>query len=290
MVCNSCGFTEHCVYLNQLSRSDRKQLRDVGAHDRTENIRDQARLEFQDHFISGKTGHRYKHVEYFLERVSQWAMREKEISDDDWESILIVFHDWCLSKGLRYIIPTRAQLSQNIGRIPGTVCLSKTDVRDILNECQNRFPVKEVDFRKPIKINYRSPVKEVDFGKPTKNNFCRKYLEKWLSIRYRLCGVKSTYYRCPPWLLECLKEYFELVVAAFNRVIYQSDGRKRMIGYNFVFRRLFDLFGFTFCCDDFPLKDTKSNQDNILMWKKVCKYYQWPYINSDYDGGDQGFQ
>lgn len=269
MVCNNCGLTELCVFVNQLSGSDRKRLREIGEHDQTENIIDLSDYGIQTGPLKRSTRSGYKHMEYFQERIDQWAMQETPIPADDWEIFLCAFHDWCLKQRLKYIIPTREQLSQNNGRIAGTVCTTKQEIRDILVECENRCPLTYPD----------------DGSDPVKNKFCRKYLEKWLSIRRRLCGVKSSYAKCPAWLIEALKEYFEMVVSAFMKVIHQQQGRKRMIGYNFVFRRLFDLFGFTFCCDDFPTKNTKSNMENIGFWRIICKYYQWPYINSDYNGG-----
>ena len=269
MVCDHCGFTRDGILLNQMSTSDRRLLRAWGEHDKTETIRDVSTAGVQAYSSKRSTRQRYKHMEYFLERIDQWAMQETAVPADDWETFLCAFHDWCLRKGFRYIIPTREQLYSHIGRIPGTVYTTKEDIRDILVECQNRCPLKF----------------PADGSDPVANKFCRKYLEKWLSIRYRLCGVKSTFSECPAWLIEALKEYFPMVVTAFMRLIHDRTGRKRMIGYNFVFRRLLDLFGFTFCCVDFPVKDTKASKTYIIHWKIICKYYQWPYINSDYNGG-----
>jgi hypothetical protein len=112
----------------------------------------------------------------------------------------------------------------------------------------------------------------------------RKYLEKFLTIRFRLCGKSSCGVKAPVWIDDEIKRMFALVEAPFDRLVRDKSVRSSFPNYNFCFRRFFDILGCPQYNVDFPpLKSQKKREDIILIWLKLIHYLKWPYLNSDGD-------
>lgn len=137
---------------------------------------------------------------------------------------------------------------------PETYCLTKEDIRQYLRNIDRR-----------------------NGGK----TFVTKYLEKWLTIRFRLCGVASFGVSARDTLDFDLKSKFEQV----HRTALQlgrHDRRISLISYNFIFRRIFDLLGVSDYGLDFPpLKNHNKRVELVGHWLAYIKFLNWPYLNSD---------
>ena len=112
--------------------------------------------------------------------------------------------------------------------------------------------------------------------------FIRCYLEKWLTIRHRLIGQRSTGTYADDSLVDILKCQFSEIQGPFDKFIRERCGRHSLLNYNFIFRRLLDLNGCSWMAEDFPpLKTTTKQKRLIEMWREICKHLKWPYVNSD---------
>lgn len=115
-----------------------------------------------------------------------------------------------------------------------------------------------------------------------KPRFIRKYLEKWLTIRYELTGDRSRGYYAPETLVLAIRKRFAEVLPCFKRRI-KGNGRYSIISINFLFRRFFDLEDEPWFAADFPpLKTDAKRKKLVQMWTEVCLELDYPYINSDY--------
>lgn len=141
-------------------------------------------------------------------------------------------------------------------------CLTKEDIRQFLRRIDTRYGGKR---------------------------FVTKYLEKWLTIRSRLCGVDSYGVNAPPELDETLKARFEEVHRTALR-LGQRDKRISLISYNFIIRRIFDLIGCSRYGLDFPpLKNHSKRVELVGHWMAYISFLNWPYINSDADNFGSDF-
>jgi hypothetical protein len=133
----------------------------------------------------------------------------------------------------------------------------------------------------PTKEDIRQVLRAIDIQRNVQR-FVRKYLEKFLTIRYRLCGVKSHGVDAPEWIDDEIKRMFALVEAPFDRLVRDKSIRSSFPNYNFCFRRFFDILGCPQYNEDFPpLKSQKKREDIILIWLKLIHYLKWPYLNTD---------
>lgn len=118
-------------------------------------------------------------------------------------------------------------------------------------------------------------------GRGKQARFIRKYLEKWLSIRFMLTGVKSRGCVAPDWLVNAVRKRFNSILVPFKKHL-KGNGRYSMINLNFVFRRIFDIEGVPWYSIDFPPLKTESKRRKLVnMWVECCKYTGYPYINRD---------
>ena len=112
--------------------------------------------------------------------------------------------------------------------------------------------------------------------------FVRKYLEKALTIRYKLCGIPSHGKNAPAWIVEEFKHMFGCLQVPFDRLVRSRKERYSFPNYNFVIRRFCDFLGCTEYAVDFPpLKSAKKREEIVRIWLKLIKFLRWPYINSD---------
>lgn len=112
--------------------------------------------------------------------------------------------------------------------------------------------------------------------------YVKKYFEKWLTIRFRLSGVRSLAQKVPHWIGEEMCIMFQELQRAFWYTIYDRNSRKSMPSYNFVICRLLDMLNQSHACADFPELKTDNKKRKLReYWRRICRYMQWPYINSD---------
>lgn len=77
---------------------------------------------------------------------------------------------------------------------------------------------------------------------------------------------------------------FAAVQVPFNSQIRKDGGRHSWIGYNFCFRRFFDLLDMSHHNVDFPpLKSKKKRQEVTSYWLRILSFTKWPYIDTDAD-------
>lgn len=252
-----CGLCEAGVFINQHS-----------FRERADAFRDDHRLLDEDpRWVGGYedaagTGvgasvTPYQHEMYFDVRLRHWAMQERKIAGEAWESIVEEFQRRYPSA----TIPTTEQLSGAREPIEGAVVLTKPDVHAILLACDTTEQ----------KAIFRS----------TETKFVRRFLRRWLSIRFRLSGKSSTYHKCPVWMLELVKERFPKVLTFFSSH-YQSKSHITFPSYDFVIRRLLDLCGGGEYAVDFDVARSEKKRWALnAFWLAVCKFYWWPYINTD---------
>lgn len=214
---------------------------------------------------------------YLRERLAQWSRTEPRIPPADWEVICNEFVEWARERGyLDNHVPTRKELRKR-GRVPGTLLLSKDEVREILLRCDRHASDPQPQ---PGDYNYGVEPHDPDFIRF--GRFRERYLEKWLTIRWRLSGVGTAADDVPATVLDEVIELFQKCMPAFRAVVYERGVRTSFIGYNFVLCRLFDLLGFSHCNEDFPTLKTPKRQRVLQeFWKKICAFNLWPYINSD---------
>lgn len=111
-----------------------------------------------------------------------------------------------------------------------------------------------------------------------------KYLEKWISIRHELQGIKGSAHSCTDMHVHEIRDKFIKVEKAFTQLLSHVKSRRSMISYNFVFRRIFDLMGHPEWGLDFPvLKNSHKRVEVTAYWLHILHYLTWPYINSDED-------
>lgn len=106
--------------------------------------------------------------------------------------------------------------------------------------------------------------------------------EKYRTLIYRITGVKSVGMLVDESLGVELEELHNRLLFAYTYVRPHFAGRKSSLGYNFVFRRLFDLLGHWEYGADFPpLKSRKKRLETVRLWRLFCAHLDWPYVNSD---------
>lgn len=113
-------------------------------------------------------------------------------------------------------------------------------------------------------------------------SFGTKYLEKWLTIRWRFCGLASSGQSAPPDLLDLLMDDFAHLEEAFAHSVQDPLGRKAFPSYNTILYRLLELYNCVHLAVDLPqLKTRRARKKTELFWWQMCKYLKWPYISSD---------
>lgn len=187
----------------------------------------------------------YQRITYFGERISQWCMREPAIPDDDLQRIV-------------------AELRKRIGNDPALWWRGGP-------EHQWRLLSEHV-ITKP---ECRELLKAIDDTLP-RPYFRRKYLEKFFTIRWELCGVPSFGRDASCDLIIFLREGFAALQTPFERAVRQTGKRYSFPNYNFVFRRLFDLFGCSHYGDEFPpLQSARKRQETVAAWLDMLPFVNW---------------
>lgn len=216
---------------------------------------------------------------YFNERLSQWALSDPEIPDRHWECIFDAWEWFCETRNIDAILPRPDELRQCRGKqIAGTYLCTKDEIGIILDRCDTVMRETGEDFEDMDEDLHKMPRKRARSREP---RFKKKYFEKWLKIRQRLTGKGSSFSKIPPWSFDVMTEGFEKVRMAHDALTRNSK-RKALPGYNCIAARFLDMCGISHLRHDFPPPKTRKTRRNLFkQWKEICRYNQWPYINSD---------
>lgn len=192
----------------------------------------------------------YKRSTYWAERISQWQQNEPRIPTEDWDEIECAYLDeWWDAAPVE------------------PPALDKDRIRGLLRSldlARKRDEDLAPEDRKP--------------------RFVRKYLEKWLTIRYQLTGIESRGCRVSYAVVDELKYLFNVIQPAFDLTCKHPGSRFSMLNYNFLFRRFFDLINRSDLCVDFPpLKSQAKRANMVQLWLEITHNMCWPYLNSDGD-------
>lgn len=201
---------------------------------------------------------RYKRAFYLRERISQWFMSEPEIPDEDWELMSERYIIFLRSSGFKDCLPRRGDLAKARGKcISGFHEPTREQIRSILHDCDS---VRD---------------DEAEYS------FVTRYLEKWLTIRWRFCGKGTRAKELPGNLLEFLLNAFERLDHAFPHV-RETIRRKSFPNYNEVWRNLLTLYRSKRFQKDFPpLRTRRAFKKFEISWWFLCKYLKWPYLTKD---------
>ncbi len=286
VVCVSCSAVDHYVRVASGSgRSFDPRME--------ENL--QTAFQAEDQTVhSNRKGNSlpYSRATYFNERISQWAMAEPRIPDRIWDKIDVGFLDYTAELGFAVNVPSARELAASGGRqLPNTYVLSKEEVATILARAESLDDFADIEDTppKPKRRGRRrmcTLMKEVEAArrkrKDKKGWMKDKFLEKWLTIRWRYSGKTSRFHECPAWIAPTLQEQFQLLQPAFRACVYDSVKRRSFPNYSFGFRRLLELNGQDHALVDFPLLKTRRKRLKLDdYWWRMCKFMQWPYINCD---------
>lgn len=216
---------------------------------------------------------------YFNERLSQWALADPEIPDRHWEYIFDACEWFCETRGIDAILPCPHELRESRGKqIAGTYLYTKDEIGIILSRCDTVMAENGEDFEDLDDDQFKLPRKRARSRQP---RFKNKYFEKWLKIRWRLTGKGSSFGKLPAWSHEMMIDAFPKVGEAHDR-LNRDKKRKALPGYNCIAARFLDLCGMSHLRGDFPPPKTRKARRNLFkQWRDICRYNQWPYINSD---------
>ena len=265
VLCLCCGYCDPGIMVNVATNSDRERALSEGTFLMEEDVRVVA-LNLGETRPSHRGGVRkrrrsqYKRTTYLRERISQWFMSEPDIPEDDWETIVGVFAE----RFPDAYFPIPADLTHSRGvRIKGTARLDKEAIRSLLHACDALTTPSWADPRRP-------------------RHFTTRYLEKWLSIRWKLTGQATTSRHAPAILLDLFMDDFARVEQAFRQTIQHTMRRKSFPFYNDVIHKLFALYTFEDLADDFPrLKTRRAQRKSNIYWWHICKYLRWPYLTKE---------
>jgi hypothetical protein len=232
----------------------------------------------------------YRRSTYASERIGQWMGIEPAIDDYDWNEIK---REWGVrTRNPRFVIiwpespppifpdllaayleterraalePDEMVREHDMYAVFPHLChvMTRDDCRDLLRTLDERAR----------RNNVQPPPR-----------FVQKYYEKFLTIRYLLCGVPSTGMsaRVTPAFVTTMKQLFMQTQVPFAQVVRGRLRRYSFISYNFCFRRIFDIMGCSYMGEDFPpLKSKRKRDDVVFLWLLLIRHLRWPYINSD---------
>lgn len=217
-----------------------------------------------------KTPARYRREVYLRERLAQWNMLEHPISPADWADIEAAHRDFDIVRGGQGKSPSGEELRRCGGRaIPLFRILTKEEIGEILDAATARRRLSRTE---------ANPFYQPDPDE-REVNFRRKYLEKWLSIRWRFCGLAPSSKRMTHHLFEQILDALPRLEEAFNRTVKLQGKRKSFPHYSTVIHHILQLHGQEKLAEDLPLAKTRRARKAIEgYWFQMCGYLQWPYL------------
>lgn len=188
----------------------------------------------------------YKRQYYLRERLRQWFMSETPIPAFDWAIIELTYSR---ESGVRIPTPRELRVARGFP-IEGLPILSKDNIRSLLRNCDA--------------LN-------------NEKRFLSKYLEKWLTIRWRFCGKATKANHGTNNLLQDICYAFSRAEQAFSKISHLK--RKSFPSYNGVIARILELNGCAELTEDFPpMRTRRARKKFELYWWEICKQSQWPYL------------
>lgn len=220
----------------------------------------------------------YRRQAYFRDRLSQWLHTEKPIPKHDLAVIKKEWRRYLHGLGVPGVLPTKAALRKSRGKIiSGCHPLEKSDIRSILRACDARLEaIRKKKLAEwpddPMWKCYRDEI-----GEQSKS-FVKRYLEKWLSLRWRFTGQHSTAAECPHENFDQLQEYLGKLDRSFP-ACFAGEKRKAFPNWNEVTRNLLQLLFLEHLGGDFPgLRTQRAKNRANYHWWKFCRFHKWPYL------------
>lgn len=279
-VCLSCGacFGGLLVGVDNRKRGDDKINEDKAVF--TENARNVAfdSIGVRSAKLASGKKDTYRRKTYFRDRMSQWLQSEKPIPKKDWHTIKREWRRYLSNKGIPGVLPTKASLRKSRGKIiSGCHPLEKADIRCILRACDVVTENERQEQLAQWPADSMWDIYREDIG-PKAPSFVTRYLEKWLSLRWRFTGVHSTAAECPHRIFETLEDYFEKLDKSFPSCI-QNEKRKSFPSYNEMVKNLLQLLFLEHLGSDFPgLRTERARNKANFYWWQFCRYHKWPYL------------
>lgn len=208
--------------------------------------------------LSSSRGKCYKAVFHFNERCALFTMEDPVIPDEMFE--LIEREAWATYHS--------DQEDCLVFSYPHPEDLTREDIRRILRSITVPSYLEETFFEHP-----RCKKRSV--------SMCRKYLEKWLTIKKRLSGkspYKSDGLVDPPWqLVKGLKESFACIPTVFYRRLY-GDKRRNLPNYNLLFAALLCRLGHPEYIPYFPMLKSPTKLINAVeMVREIFDDLRWSF-------------
>lgn len=271
LVCHSCGFCLGGIAISVRDRADNGVggcQTDGMVH---QGIRDAALVGCEAPVgLHAKRRGQYSRQNYLREKFRQWCMAEPPIGPEDWKLIERAYCNYAdTTIRIAYFIPTGEQLRRAKGKpIPGCIVLRKEDIRCILHDCDA--------------LRRQSYDWKCDPEERKKPSFVTRFLEKWITIRWRFSGQGSLFATAPTDLSDVLLENFSSLQQAFVNTVQAEKIRKTFPSYNTVISRLMEMHGFTESAADLHLLNTKRARRKFeICWWNFCRYLRWPYLSKE---------
>lgn len=269
LVCRGCGCCDPGIYVSAPTHADQQRAFEAGTFLTQEDARDMAYHDGQNSVTTRRRNRAsssdYRRITYARERIRQWAMLEPTIDPTDWERIRHQYLSWAPDTLGKYpCIPTGQQLRNSRGQpIAGCIVLTKEEIRSLLHACD--------------------VVRSENLGEFAENGYyVRKYLERWISIRWRLSGYGGVAEDVRENVLELLLDDFPRVEEGFRQKAQQFLKRKSLLPYNDVYARLLKLYDLEQYATDFPpLKTRRARKKSLLCWWFICSYWGWPFLEKE---------
>ena len=258
-VCGGCGLCMEIGYAEHIPMGSPRKRRKLETNEPTPSDLSVRKLK------TPAKKKRYKRSSYWRERFSQLFLHEPAIREGDLESIDAAYSNYCcevLGTGFRF--PSKDELNQSKGKpIPGSVILSKKDIRNILKEAEELKKVQDKE----------------RFEDDCKYDFVKRYAEKWLSIRFIYSGLVPRLASSSTQLIEWVLLDLETLEFTFVR----NYSKKSFPNFNMVVRNILKFYN---CEDmveyDLPALNTmKAKRKFARVWWTLCENLSWPFLVDD---------
>ena len=274
LICIGCGCTLGGLAYVAPDRQAWNDYETTGAPLAQENLRDVALDSIGISTKRRENKGTYRRATYHRERLAQWFMQEPAIAPTDWRIIDEQFRVHFQPS----VIPTAAERKEAKGkRIAGSKSLTKGEIRCILRSCD---VVTEARRQEQLAQWPDHPLFKFHREEAGKKHvsFVTKYLERWITIRHRYSGEKSSSQDCPDILFERTLRMLYRMDRALP-VVLAGQKRSSFPSVNMMIRNIFQLHGALRLAKDFPeLSTRRARKAADYCWWQFCKHFKWPYL------------
>lgn len=280
ILCLDCGACFGGILVGDFARKSGNDENGKGKAVYSENARSVAfdSIGIRSAKNAGHKKDTYRRKSYFRDRMSQWLHAETPIPKYEWGIIKKEWRRYLNGLGFSRDAPTKAALRKSRGKIiPGYYALEKSDIRCILRACDARLEAKRQQKLAEWPDDPMWKIYRDEIGQPSKS-FVTRYLEKWLTLRWKLSGQHSTAAECPHEVFEQLENYFEKLDMSFPACL-AGEKRKAFPSFNETVRNLLQLLFLEHLGKDFPgLRTQRAKNRANYYWWKFCRFHKWPYL------------